>query len=119
MRDYKCAALEKLRGSPLSFTAYICGFFLDYYGYPYAPTYLPPMHIVLDMHNAKAAIPGNGDVPVVFTYTKDVGKLVAASLDVREWPEKAFIVGDKVTLNELLKLAEDATGRHLWDLLTI
>ncbi|KAH8701510.1 hypothetical protein BGW36DRAFT_414534 [Talaromyces proteolyticus] len=112
MRDYKCAAICKLKSSPLSFTSYICGFFLDYYGYPYAPTYLSPMHIVLDMENAKAAIPGNGEVPVVFTHSKDVGKFVAASLELREWPEKAFMVGDKVTLNELLRQAEHATGKR-------
>lgn len=50
-------------------------------------------------------------MPVVFTYTKDVGRFVAGSLELPEWPEKSFMVGDKVTLNELLRLAQDATGK--------
>jgi nucleoside-diphosphate-sugar epimerase len=113
MRDYKCAAVSKLQASRLSFTTYICGFFLDYFGYPHAPTYLPPMHIVLDTENHKAAIPGDGETPVVFTYTKDVGRFAAASLELAKWPEKAFMIGDKVTLNELLRLAQNATGTVL------
>ncbi|OCK84255.1 NAD(P)-binding protein [Lepidopterella palustris CBS 459.81] len=109
--DYKVQAVEKLEASPLNFTRFIVGFFLDYSGYPHFKTYLPHMAIVLDIPNAVAAIPGDGEVPVVFTLTRDVGKFVAASLDLEKWEPKSVIVGDRLTLNQLLKYAEEARGK--------
>lgn len=111
MADFKCAAVEKLQNSPLEYTRYICGFFLDYFGHPHYETYMPYMAIVLDIANGVATIPGDGETPVVFTLTRDVGKFVAASLELEKWEPKSVIVGDKVKLNDLLKYAEEASGK--------
>jgi nucleoside-diphosphate-sugar epimerase len=78
---------------------------------PFIETHLTPMSPVIDMKNNVAAIPGSGDEPVVFSYSLDVAKVVARLLDLPQWQETTFIVGDKLTWNEFLKLAEDAKGQ--------
>ena len=39
-----------------------------------------------------------------------MAKYVAAFLDLETWEQRTFIVGDKVTMNEMVKIAEEATG---------
>ncbi|KAF2492376.1 NAD(P)-binding protein [Lophium mytilinum] len=111
MRDLKTGTVDKLEASPLTYTRFVCGFFLDYFGYPHYPTYLPYMGIILDIANGVAAIPGDGEQPVTFTLTRDVGKFVAESLSLESWEPTSYIVGDKVKLNDMLKWAEGATGK--------
>jgi hypothetical protein len=102
--EHKVAAIEKLRATPsLEYAIFIIGFFLDFYGMLHAPTYLPGVSVVLDVENCKAAIPGVGNTPIVLTYTKDVARFMAASLNLPKWPQRSIIVGDKVTANELLE----------------
>ena len=62
------------------------------------------------MPHHTAAIPGSGNTPVAFTHTSDIAQFVVASLDLPEWPEESWIIGDKVTWNEALRLAEAAKG---------
>lgn len=68
--------------------------------------------LFLDIPNNAAAIPGSGNTPSAFTHTKDVGKFVAASLDLEKWEPDTFIIGDKVTWNEFLQHAEAAKGTY-------
>lgn len=42
--------------------------------------YLGPNPLVIDIAGNAAAIPSLGDVPVVFTYSFDIGRFVAALL---------------------------------------
>lgn len=58
-------------------------------------------------HNA-AGIPGDGNTPVTLTYTFDVARFVAAALDLEAWPRELRVVGDEVTFNELVAMAEEA-----------
>lgn len=107
----KREALEELRKHPsLEFTSFYNGFFMDYFGMPGTPAYnqVP----FFDFAAGKAAIPGNGDEnKVVFTHTKDVAKFVRKAVEEKDpWPEESFIVGDKVTPNEILQAAEKARG---------
>ena len=62
-------------------------------------------------HNA-AGIPGDGNQPVTFTYTLDVARFVSAALDLEAWPatRELRIVGDEVTFNELVAIAEEVKG---------
>lgn len=89
------------------------GFFLDYWGGEAEKSYMAPFTLVIDIPNNSAAIPGSGDVPVAFTHTRDVGKFVAAALDLEKWEPQLFIVGDKVTWNDFLRFAEEARGNSL------
>lgn len=72
--------------------------------------------LAIDIANKKAAIPGSGDVPVVFTYSFDVGRFVAALLPAAQpssWDEESYMIGDKRTLKEVLAIAEDVMGSKL------
>ncbi|TEA19773.1 Oxidoreductase BOA1 [Colletotrichum sidae] len=86
------------------------GFFLDYWGPRAEKSHMTPLALFVDIPGHAAAIPGTGDVPAVFTHTRDVARFVAAALDLDEWEPEFYVVGDKLTLNELLGIAESAKG---------
>lgn len=88
------------------------GIFMDYFAMPHLKTYLERSVFVVDMEHKVAAIPGKGDMPVTFTYSFDVAKFVAAALDLAEWPEESRVVGDQMTWNKLVRLAEEARGAY-------
>ncbi|OGM48854.1 hypothetical protein ABOM_003004 [Aspergillus bombycis] len=94
----KITAAQRLKTSGLEYTLVSNGFFMDYYGLPKVKSYLQPFVFAVDMANNAAAIPGSGDVPVVFTHTFD------------DWPERSIIIGDKLSWNELVALAEVTKG---------
>lgn len=95
----------------LEWTLFYNGYFMDYFGMPKLPSYLNPFVIFMDIPGNMAAIPGDGNTPVTFTHTSDVGRFVAASLDLEKWDRVSAIIGDKMTINEAVKLAEEAKGK--------
>lgn len=68
------------------------------------------MPLVVDMAANAAAIPGSGDVPVVFTHTFDIARFIPALLTLPKWEKESYIIGDKVTWNEFLQIVEEAKG---------
>jgi len=62
------------------------------------------------MANQAAAIAGSGDTPVVFTYSFDIGNPVAGLLTLPKWDTETYIVGDRLTWNESLAIAEEVGG---------
>ncbi|KAK6444207.1 phenylcoumaran benzylic ether reductase [Trichoderma asperellum] len=103
--------MAQLRQTDLEWTRFHVGYFLDYYGMPHIETHLPaPFAFVFDIPNKMAAIPGTGDDLISLTYTRDVAKFVVKALDLPKWEEETFCYSDKVTWNQVLKLAEEATG---------
>ncbi|KAB8217059.1 NAD(P)-binding protein [Aspergillus novoparasiticus] len=86
------------------------GFFMDYYGLPKVKSYLQPFVFAVDIANSTAAIPGSGNVPVVFTHTFDVAEYVAALIGEEKWNERSIIIGDKLTWNDLVSVAETTKG---------
>ena len=100
--------LEKTKS--LEWTTVLNGFFLDYFGIPKVKSYLQPTTIVLDIANDCAGIPGSGDVPVVLTHSFDVAKYTARLLGLDKWEKESYVIGDRLTWNEFLKLAEEAKG---------
>ncbi|EKG12323.1 hypothetical protein MPH_10440 [Macrophomina phaseolina MS6] len=103
-------AVEELKKTDLEWTRFQNGYFMDYWGMPYIKSYQQPFIPFVDVANKMAAIPGDGNTPVVFTYSYDVAKFVVAALDLPKWDDEFYIIGDKVTWNEFLKLAENARG---------
>ena len=106
-------AVEELKRHPtLTYTLIRNGFFMDYLGLPYTETNLHPLYCVLDLRSAKAVIPGDGTQPVIFTHSRDVGSFLAMLVDLpaSQWPLESAIVGERVTLNELVDLVEKVTG---------
>ena len=73
---------------------------------------MPVIQLALDMSSDAAALPGKGDDYVTFTHTTDLAKLVGASstLPVGSWEKETFVGGDRPTLLELVKLAEEVKG---------
>ncbi|KAH0422190.1 hypothetical protein CcaCcLH18_12971 [Colletotrichum camelliae] len=94
--EYKMETLEKLKSTQMEYTRFMSGFLMDYYGYPAAPC--PP-------------IPTDGSSPVTLTHSETIGRFVAASLDLPCWPKKALIVGDTLTWNQALAIAEEVRGK--------
>jgi hypothetical protein len=107
----KHASKRALEASALEYTIVYNGYFMDYFGMPKLSSYLTPYVVLLDIAENAAAIPGDGDKPVTFTHTSDVGRFVAAIIDFDKWDSASFIVGDKMTLNEVVKLAEEAKSK--------
>jgi hypothetical protein len=106
----KLDIIAALEATPLEYTSVLHGYFLDYFVAPKVKSYIAPMPPVLDIANNFAAIPGSGDVPVVFTHTFDIARFVAAHVKQPKWEKESYIIGDKVTWNEALRLAEEAKG---------
>ena len=104
----KCA----LEASTLEWTIVYNGYFMDYFGMPKLASYLAPYVVLLDIAENAAAIPGDGNKPVTFTHTSDVGRFVAASIVLEKWDPVSSIIGDKMTLNEVVKLAQESKGKQ-------
>ncbi|CAG8219838.1 unnamed protein product [Penicillium salamii] len=103
-------AIEELRKSHLEWTSFLNGYFMDYFAPGKIKSYLRPFPTVIDIEHRVAAIPGNGDVPITFTYSFDVARFVVSSLDLEEWPDESRMAGDVLTWNELVSLAEEILG---------
>ncbi|KAF2501137.1 NAD(P)-binding protein [Lophium mytilinum] len=106
----KLEVLSKLKKSTLEHTRVNCGFFLDYFGIPKIESFLQPTTIVLDLNNNTAGIPGEGNTPVAFTHTTDVARYVSKLLDIAKWKPDSYTIGDKITWNDFVALAEKTKG---------
>lgn len=89
---------------------------MDYFGVPNLPSYLTSFPALMDIPGNTAAIPGDGNTPITFTHTSDVGKFVAASLDLDAWDRISVVIGDKMTMNEAVRLAEETKGKKFCNL---
>ncbi|KAI8649652.1 NmrA domain-containing protein [Fusarium keratoplasticum] len=106
----KKEAQAHLVSSGLEWTTVYNGYFLDYFGTPKVKSYVDDIGLFIDMAANAAVIPGSGKVPVVFTHTFDVAKFVAAALDLPKWTEESYIIGDKLTWEEMVKVAQEVKG---------
>jgi nucleoside-diphosphate-sugar epimerase len=88
------------------------GYFADYFVGPRIPTEFDRnLFPGIDTQNNIAAIPGSGDVHAVFTHTADVAKFAVALLESEDkWEKESNIVGQRITLNELVKKLEHVKG---------
>jgi hypothetical protein len=83
---------------------------MDYLNLSDKRSYLKGIALVLDIENAKAVIPGDGEQKVVLTHTSDVGQFVAAALGLQSWSEKSVIVGERINFREVVEIAEEVGG---------
>ncbi|KAH6974079.1 hypothetical protein EDB80DRAFT_869425 [Ilyonectria destructans] len=70
---------------------------------------------LIGMRNGIAELPikDDGTWPrITFTTLPDVGRFVAASLDLPKWEEDMSMAGDTLTMGELLSHAESVTGKR-------
>ncbi|OGM51062.1 hypothetical protein ABOM_000293 [Aspergillus bombycis] len=111
LHAFKFKAIELLETSSLEYTLFSNGLFMDYWFAPHIPSafdFNAPSWVDLD--NNFAAIPGNGDTPLVLTHSQDIGRFVVKVLGLNEWEKRCFLVGDRLTLNEFLRIAEEIKG---------
>ena len=104
-------AVDCLKQSKLQYTRFATGFFMDYWGMPHVKSNLAPFTFSIDMQNGQAAIPGDGNVPLSLTYSRDLARFVVRTLDLDEWPEFSIGVGDDLTFNQMVRLAEEVRGK--------
>lgn len=96
LKDYfRC--IDEPNKSDLIWTKDLNGMYLDYYAMPKIGSYLSSNIIAVDLENNTAAIPGDGNVSVTFTYTFDAARFLVAALDLDQWPKQMRIHGDTVT----------------------
>lgn len=103
-------AASLLKGSPLQYTRFSNGFFMDYWGMPHAKTHLSPFPWAIDVFNKTAALPGDGEAIISLTHTVDLARFVVKMLEVDEWPEFSIVVGEDITFNDFLRLVERVRG---------
>ncbi|KAF2452201.1 NAD(P)-binding protein [Karstenula rhodostoma CBS 690.94] len=107
-------AADMLRESKLEFTRVIFGQLTDHYGYPHCQSYMKQFTYFMDFVNRKAAVPGDGEASATFLHSADVAKYTVALLDEDKWPQFSAFASDRLTWNELVRLAEKVTGAK-WD----
>ncbi|KAJ5546901.1 hypothetical protein N7494_004486 [Penicillium frequentans] len=67
----------------------------------------------IDLKAGTAIIPGDMSQEIVVTRTQDVGRFVAATLDLPTWEAESRISGDRLSLGEVVQLARDICGREI------
>lgn len=78
-----------------------------------------PNVFVVDLSNNVAGIPWDGNTPVTFTYIFDLANYVLAILSLDEWPEESRVIGDELTWNEFVTLAEEVKGLQNYPILIL
>ncbi|KAL8968395.1 MAG: hypothetical protein Q9183_002477 [Haloplaca sp. 2 TL-2023] len=111
----KQQSLSELEKHPnLECTSFHNGYFMDYFGMPHYQSYMTPETPFIDIDARKAAIPGTGDEPVAWTLTRDVAKFVRKMVESDQpSPKKSIVVGDTVSFDEIVRLAEAARGTKM------
>ncbi|GIK05565.1 hypothetical protein Aspvir_009678 [Aspergillus viridinutans] len=71
----------------------------------------PPFAI--DLKAGTAIITGDASQMVVISKTQDIGRFVAAALDLPKWEPESRIVGDRITFTEVAELAKSRCGRDI------
>jgi uncharacterized protein YbjT (DUF2867 family) len=111
-RELKTPVREKVKASGIEYTLFLTGIFMDYCASPQkASSSLNNLIIGVDFNKGEANIVGTGDDPFCLTRGEDVGRFVAAALDLEKWDEKLGMVGSRTTWNELIKLGEQVRGK--------
>ena len=81
---------------------------------PYTATNMAPFTWAIDVYGRKAAVPGDGNQLISLTHSDDLARYVVKLLDVAEeggsWDEWSVVVGEDVSLNEVVRIAERVRG---------
>ncbi len=112
VRELKIPVREKVKASGIEYTLFNTRAFMDYFASPQrASPSLNNLIIGVDFNKGEADIIGTGDEPFCTTRSEDVGRFVAAALDLDKWDEQLGMMGSRTTWNELIKLGEQVRGK--------
>lgn len=64
----------------------------------------------VDISNNFAALPGDGGATIVVTHSRDVGRAVARLLGLTRWEPRYCVIGNRLTMNEIVQMAEEIKG---------
>ncbi|CAI6313784.1 unnamed protein product [Periconia digitata] len=101
--------ISRLEKSDIEWAAVRPGLFLDYF-VEGLPSYVTLNSMIVDVRWNTASIPATGETSIPLTYTHDIGKYVAALLNLQKWEHYYCIQGDKKTFNQIVAEAEKAKG---------
>ncbi|KAL2670371.1 hypothetical protein Neosp_014838 [[Neocosmospora] mangrovei] len=108
---YKVEASKALEASGLEYARISNGFLLDYWSAPRLPSYLGELFVMwVDIPNNFAALPGDGSAAIVVTHSRDVGRAVARLLGLTRWESRYCVIGNRLTMNEIVQMAEEIKG---------
>ena len=111
-QQVKIPVLEKVRTSCIEYTFFTTGIFMEYIASPQkSSASLPALTLGVDINQCQANFIGTGDEPFCLTSAEDVGRFVAAALDLDKWEERLGMVGSRTTWNELIRLGEKVRGK--------
>ncbi|CAH0055760.1 unnamed protein product [Clonostachys solani] len=102
-----------LKKTKLQYVRISVGMFSDYWGMPHIKSNLLPFRVFLDMEKGKAVIPGTGDDKFTVTYSEDLARVIVRLLDTDKWPERLFLSGSDISMNELVACAEKIRGSKI------
>ena len=115
----KIPVWEAAKASGMECTQFTCGIFMNYLGTgtpkegTEALSGLRPWNFVINTNAGTADLPGDGNTKLTFTRLQDVGKFVAAALDLDKWEEEMGMVGDSMSYNEVVSAIEKVTKRKM------
>ena len=108
----KAVVAAAVANSGLEWTIFQTGVFMNYFvSGTEGIGYLSPLKVIVDVENGTATVPGTGNDRVGFTRGEDVGAFVAESLSLEKWPEISGMVGEFVSYNTVIALAEKIRGK--------
>ncbi|KAJ0366379.1 hypothetical protein COL154_003970, partial [Colletotrichum chrysophilum] len=108
---WKFKAVDRLKETDLEYTLFSNGMFMDYWLAPRIKSaFRLNLPCCVDLENHVAAIPGDGNNPMVLTHSRDIGRFVAALLGLPRWERMYYLAGDRVTVDEFVAIAEETSG---------
>ncbi|KAK2767496.1 hypothetical protein FQN54_003653 [Arachnomyces sp. PD_36] len=96
----------------LEYSLFQTGFFMNYLGFPHKTAkHLFITCVFADFDKGHALQVEDGDYWVVHTTIQDVAKVVARAVDYPgKWPEVGGMIGSRIKMKDLIKLAEKIRG---------
>ncbi|KAA6406823.1 MAG: hypothetical protein FRX48_09321 [Lasallia pustulata] len=123
----KLAALARLQhysAYGMQFTSFVCGILYDRFspggmaasGIGIGSGVAAEGDYVMDIRNLKAQIPrynaAGQPVRICMTSAHDIGRFVVAAIDLDEWPRELRMRGERLTVLEVVAIAEQMRGRN-------
>lgn len=109
--EWKFKAADRLESSGLEYTRFSNGMYMDYWFSPRIPSAFKfNTANWVDLDNYFASIPGDGRTPLVLTHSRDIARIVVAVLGISSWQKRYHLVGDRLTLNDFVRIAEEISG---------
>ncbi|KAJ3557428.1 hypothetical protein NPX13_g9932 [Xylaria arbuscula] len=108
---WKFKAADRLETAGLEYTRLSNGMFMDYWFASRIPSaFRVNASNWIDLDNHYAVIPGDGRTPFVLTHSRDVARFVVAVLGLPRWEKRYYLIGDRLTMNDFVRIAEKTSG---------